>query len=130
MIYDIDNLDPAPLNGKDIIEDGLFEQIFDDDNYIQNQRTKPYTVLGFIHGIPCMLEWTFNSNHIDITPLRTLENQSYTNEIIILRITQYNDEPECMTICDTTELSDPILGEYKISADYYYKPDEDEETIL
>lgn len=61
-IYDPEQLSPAPLNQKDILEDVLFEQIFDDGNYMCNEREKPHVVLGFIHDIPCMLEWSFNSN--------------------------------------------------------------------
>lgn len=124
-IYNTELLSPAPLNQKDVLEDVLFEEIFDDRNYIASERMKPYTVLGFINDIPCMLEWSFNSHHIEITPLRIQNNQSWTDEIIILRLTQYNDEPDCMTICDATEVADPV-GPYKISADYYYKPDENE----
>ncbi len=121
-IYDIDKLSPTPLNQKDILEDALFEEIFDDGDYVCNERIKPHVALGFICDIPCMLEWSFNSNHIEITPLRTLNNQSFTNEIVILRLTQYNDEPDSQTICDATEVADPVLCEYKISAEYYYKP--------
>ncbi len=119
MKYDPEQMIPAPLNQKDIIEDALFEEIFDDGDYVEN-KGKPYIVLGFIHDIPCMLEWSFNSNNITITPLKIQNNQSWTNEIIILRLTQYNEEPDAQTICDATEFADPV-GPYRICASYYYK---------
>ena len=123
MNYDIETLTPAPLNQKDILEDILFEQIFDDGNYIATESAKPHLVMGFIDDIPCMLEWSFNSHNILITPLKIKNNQSWTDEIIILRLTHYNDEPDCQTICDATEIAEPA-GPYKISASYYYKPEE------
>lgn len=118
--YDPELLVPAPLNQKDILEDGLFESIFDDGTYIEGSEMKPYSVLGYIDGIPCMLEWSFNSNHIMITPLQIMHNQSWTDECIILRLTRYNDEPDCMTMCFATEWAEPV-GPTKISASYYYK---------
>jgi len=116
-----EQLIPASLNQKDILEDALFEEIFDGGDYVENEG-KPYIVLGFIHDIPCMLEWSFNSNNVTITPLKIQNNQSWTDEIIILRLTQYNEEPDTQTVCDATEIADPV-GAYKISASYYYKPD-------
>lgn len=74
MNYNIDKLTPAPLNQKDILEDALFEQIFDGENYLFDESFKPHVVLGFIDNIPCMLEWSFNSNNIMITPLRIQNN--------------------------------------------------------
>lgn len=122
MNYDPDLLTPAPLNQKDILVDALFEQIFDDE-YIEGSMIKPNTTLGYIDGIPCMLEWTFGRNTITITPLQIMHNQSWTDECIILRLTKYNDDQDCQTICDATEWADPI-GPYKIVASYYYKDSE------
>ena len=124
MIYDPDKLSPAPLNQKDIMEDILFEQIFDNGDYMCNEREKPHVAIGFIDEIPCMLEWNFNSHHITITPMRIQNNESWTAEILILRLTRYNDEPDSQTICDASEFCD-VMGSFKISAAYYYKPEEE-----
>ena len=53
-------------------------------------------------------------------------NESLTAEILILRLTQYNDEPDCQTICDAIDYYD-IHGPFRISAAYYYKPEQDEQ---
>lgn len=123
MNYDIDKLSPAPLNQKDIFEDFLFEQIFDDGDYMCNESIRPHVALGFIHYIPCMLEWSFNSHCITVTPMKIQYNESWTAEVLTLRLTQYNDEPDCQTICDASEYKDTI-GPFRISAAYYYKPEE------
>lgn len=121
MNYNIETLIPAPLNQKDVFEDVLFEQIFDDGYYLSNEKVKPHIVVGFIHDIPCMIEWGFNTHWITVTPMKIQNNVSWTAEILILRLTQYNDEPEGQVICDATELADPL----RISAAYYYKPNDE-----
>jgi len=123
-IYDIDKLSPAPLNQKDILEDALFEQIFDDGDYMCNERVKPHVAIGFIHDIPCMLEWSFNSHCITVTPMKIENNESWTAEILILRLTQYNDEPDSQTVCDASDYQD-LNGPFRISAAYYYKPEDE-----
>lgn len=120
MKYDIENLTPAPLNQKDILDDLLFEQIFDYGEYMGGERMKPHIALGFIHDIPCMIEWNYNSHYIMVTPMKIQNNVSWTAEILVLRLTQYNDEPDCQTICNATELAGDQL---KIQAAYYYKPE-------
>lgn len=126
--YDFEKLTPAPFSQKDICEDSLFEQIFDDGGYLCNERTMPHVVLGFIHDIPCMLEWSFNSHCITVTPMKIEGNESWTAEIIVLRLTQYNDEPDSQTVCDASDYYD-FNGQYRVGAAYYYKPEEKRSSI-
>lgn len=122
--YDFEKLTPAPFNQKDICEDFLFEQIFDNGDYLCNERVKPHVAIGFIHDIPCMLEWSFNSHCITVTPMKIENNESWTAEILILRLTQYNDEPDSQTVCDASDYQD-LNGPFRISAAYYYKPEDE-----
>jgi hypothetical protein len=51
-------------------------------------------------------------------------NESWTAKILILRLTQYNDEPDSQTVCDASDYQD-LNGPFRISAAYYYKPEDE-----
>lgn len=121
------NLISAPLNQKDILEDCLFEELFSDgwNDYVENNGQ----VLGWIHGIPAMVEWTFNSNHIKVTPLSGVDSPSGIDavaDMIERRLTLYNDDEQCATLCATSRSYGDDGMPIKIHARYYYKPDENE----
>jgi hypothetical protein len=56
------NYVPAPLNGKDIMDDELFDDLFGYSEWTMNKSK----VLGFIDGYPYLLIWEFGSNHIEL----------------------------------------------------------------
>lgn len=108
-----EKLTPALLNQKDVLEDALFEQIFDNEMYVAESTMKPNTALGYITGIPCILEWTWNDNTISVKPLLA---QSHTTHLrIISRLTMYNKDPYCPTVCKTEIEGDEVY------ASYFYK---------
>ena len=120
---EVKGLDKAPLNQKDIMVDGLFEDLFSDGwiGYIENN----HQVMGWIQDIPVMLEWSFNVNQIKVTPLSGVGNASDIDsvaEVIERRLTRYNDEDDCMILCKTSRFYKEDGMPVKVHAWYYYKP--------
>ena len=50
-----DKLTPAPLNQKDIMEDALFENLFD---YLPGYVESNHCALGFINDEPVAVDWS------------------------------------------------------------------------
>lgn len=118
---DVDGLIAAPLNQKDIMEDVLFEQILED---FQDHVERDGQVLGWIDDIPVMIEWSFNSNQIIVTPMIIKENPSYTANIIKRRLKAYNNDETCETLCKTHVCYAIESYPVKVYASYYYKREE------
>ena len=107
-----DKLIPAPLNQKDILEDALFEQIFDYlPGYIEDNRV----VLGFIDHHPVALIWQFNSNAIRIWPIRDIDNIETAKECIKKKLEELNKDEDNQTFC---KIEDMLLS---IRAEFYYR---------
>ena len=70
----------APITeGADLQSDALFDSLFDDSNYIDNQRTDhEHEVLGFIGGEPVMVKWWLGLSKLTVKYLRGY-NGSLTN---------------------------------------------------
>lgn len=66
---------PALLNQKDILEDALFDSIFDREDWVEVGKNY---VLGGIDEKPYMIEWAFNTNQITFHPcLETSDEDVY-----------------------------------------------------
>lgn len=118
MKYDISKLSPAHLDQKDIMEDALFEQIFDDMNYIENREGT--TAVGYITNTPVLLEWKYGSNVMRIIPMGITKPDKEISDKITKVLQQYNDE-DCGTLCDVIVECDDFPIE--IYASYYFKPE-------
>lgn len=56
--------------GADLHSDALFDDLFDDGEYIDNERWgHVHDVLGFIHGEPVMVNWWLGLNKLNVTYL-------------------------------------------------------------
>ena len=58
--------------GADLHSDALFDDLFDDGEYIDNERpgyANVHDVLGFIHREPVIVNWWFGLNKLNVTYL-------------------------------------------------------------
>lgn len=110
-----EKLIPAPLNQKDIMEDALFDELFDyDTGYIEDKGC----VLGFINKHPVALVWSFGSNAIRIFPNGMVDNMGDAKYSVISKLEAMNHEPDCQTICKIRQ------DKVSVYASFYYKPEE------
>ena len=110
--YDPEKLCPAPLNQKDIMEDALFEQLFD---YLPGYVEDNHVVLGFIDKHPVAILWRFNSNVIRIWPVVEIDNVGEAKKAIIKRLEEMNGYGDCQTCCKIEILQTSV----KVS--FYYQ---------
>ena len=110
-----EKLTPAPLNQKDIVEDFLFEALFDySPGYIEDNKC----VMGFINSHPVSLVWSFGSHTIRIYPNGNVDNVEEAKQSIISKLDEMNREPDCQTICKISQ------DEVSVYASFYYKSEE------
>ncbi len=108
-----EELIPAPLNQKDIMEDALFDELFDNSDYVECD----HCALGFIGKQPVSVQWSFNHNSIRIWPQRSICDHDKAKRAIIRKLTEMNNEPDAQTFCTITDLL------FSIVAKFYYKPE-------
>lgn len=74
----------APITeGADLQSDALFDDLFDDGNYMDNQRTDhEHEVLGFIGGEPVMVKWWLGLSKLTVRYLRGYNGQLTNDERI------------------------------------------------
>ena len=65
----------APIDGKNVVEESLLDSIFDDSQYISNKFS-----LGFVRGVPTMIE--YNGNYLSIKKLRPWSTSEWGREIV------------------------------------------------
>ena len=65
----------APIDGKNVVEESLLDSIFDDSQYLSNKFS-----LGFVRGIPTMIE--YNGNYLSIKKLRPWSTSEWGREIV------------------------------------------------
>lgn len=65
----------APIDGKNVVEESLLDSIFDDSQYLSNKFS-----LGFVRGVPTMIE--YNGNYLSIKKLRPWSTSEWGREIV------------------------------------------------
>lgn len=65
----------APIDGKNVVEESLLDSIFDDSQYLSNKFS-----LGFVRGIPTMIE--YNGNYLSIKKLRPWSTSEWGRDIV------------------------------------------------
>ena len=84
--------------GADLHSDALLDDLFDDGEYIDNERRRyadVHEVLGFIHGEPVMVEWWLGLNKLNVTYLpRYGEDRDMRTRIQILKDALTGEELE------------------------------------
>lgn len=65
----------APIDGKNVVEESLLDSIFDDSQYLSNKFS-----LGFVRGVPTMIE--YNGNYLSIKKLCPWSTSEWGREII------------------------------------------------
>ncbi len=112
-----ERLIPAPLNQKDIMEDALFDQLFEyNPGYVEND----FTALGFINAVPVAVRWQFNDNTIDIYIDKRLVNDlNWATDLVRSRLEEINAYPDSQTYCEISEQGE----QGKITASFFYRPE-------
>lgn len=103
----------APIDGKNVVEESLLDAIYDDSQYLSNKFS-----LGFVSGVPTMIE--YNGNYLSIRKLRSWITSEWGREIV-KRLTgesknniyyyetkQYLDERQ----------AEPLIYTFFLSTDY------------
>lgn len=103
----------APIDGKNVVEESLLDAIYDDSQYLSNKFS-----LGFVSGVPTMIE--YNGNYLSIRKLRSWITSEWCREIV-KRLTgesknniyyyetkQYLDERQ----------AEPLIYTFFLSTDY------------
>lgn len=117
----------APIDGKNVFEESLLDSIFDDSQYLSNKFS-----LGFVGGVPTMIE--YHRNYLSIRKLRSWITSEWGREIV-KRLTgesknsiyyydmkQYLDERQAEPLIYTFFLSTDYLT---VRFHYNVKVDED-----
>lgn len=103
----------APIDGKNVVEESLLDSIFDDSQYLSNKFS-----LGFVRGVPTMIE--YNENYLSIKKLRPWSTSEWGREIV-KRLTGESNNNIC---CYETKQylddlqSDPLIYTFFLGIDY------------
>jgi hypothetical protein len=106
-----DKLTPAPLNQKDIMEDALFENLFD---YLPGYVERNHCALGFINDEPVAVDWSFGSHVIHIWPHNYKKHDEAMNTIV-KKLEEMNADKDCETYCEIQK------GKFQVTASFYYR---------
>ena len=66
-------------NGPDLNSDAMFDNLFDDGQYVENRAAGRYITLGFVDGIPVRCEYNLGLNCMTIHTLLSKKECSYSS---------------------------------------------------
>ena len=66
-------------NGSDLNSDAMFDDLFDDGQYVENRVNGKYVALGFINRIPARCEYELGSNSMWIFPILKKKECDYSS---------------------------------------------------
>ena len=103
----------APIDGKNVVEESLLDSIFDDSQYLSNKFS-----LGFVRGIPTMIE--YNGNYLSIKKLRPWSTSEWGREIVKRLTGESNNNIYCY---ETNQYLDerqaePLIYTFFLGIDY------------
>ena len=103
----------APIDGKNVVEESLLDSIFDDSQYLSNKFS-----LGFVRGVPTMIE--YNGNYLSIKKLRPWSTSEWGREIVKRLTGESNNNIYCY---ETKQYLDerqvePLIYTFFLGIDY------------
>ena len=66
-------------NGSDLNTDAVFDDLFDDGQYVENYAAGRYVALGFVDGIPVRCEYNLGLNCMTIHTLLSKKECGYSS---------------------------------------------------
>ena len=66
-------------NGADLNSDAMFDNLFDDGQYVENRVNGKYIALGFVDGIPVRCEYNLGLNCMTIHTLLSKNECGYSS---------------------------------------------------
>ena len=103
----------APIDGKNVVEESLLDSIFDDSQYLSNKFS-----LGFVRGIPTMIE--YNGNYLSIKKLRPWSTSEWGREIVKRLTGESNNTIYCYETKQYLDdlQSEPLIYTFFLGIDY------------
>ena len=103
----------APIDGKNVVEESLLDSIFDDSQYLSNKFS-----LGFVRGIPTMIE--YNGNYLSIKKLRPWSTSEWGREIVKRLTGESNNSIYCYETKQYLDdiQSEPLIYTFFLGIDY------------
>ena len=103
----------APIDGKNVVEESLLDSIFDDSQYLSNKFS-----LGFVRGIPTMIE--YNGNYLSIKKLRPWSTSEWGREIVKRLTGESNNNIYCYETKQYLDdiQSEPLIYTFFLGIDY------------
>ena len=103
----------APIDGKNVVEESLLDSIFDDSQYLSNKFS-----LGFVRGIPTMIE--YNGNYLSIKKLRPWSTSEWGREIVKRITGESNNNIYCYETKQYLDdlQSEPLIYTFFLGIDY------------
>ena len=103
----------APIDGKNVVEESLLDSIFDDSQYLSNKFS-----LGFVRGIPTMIE--YNGNYLSIKKLRPWSTSEWCREIVKRLTGESNNNIYCYETKQYLDdiQSEPLIYTFFLGIDY------------
>lgn len=103
----------APIDGKNVVEESLLDAIFDDSQYLSNKFS-----LGFVRGVPTMIE--YNGNYLSIKKLRPWSTSEWGRYIVKRLTGESNNNIYCY---ETKQYLDerqeePLIYTFFLGIDY------------
>ena len=70
----------CPINyGADLNSDTMYDNLFDDGQYVENRVNGKYVTLGFIGGVPARCEYELGHNTMWIFPILKKKESDYSS---------------------------------------------------
>ena len=103
----------APIDGKNVVEESLLDSIFDDSQYLSNKFS-----LGFVRGIPTMIE--YNGNYLSIKKLRPWSTSEWGREIVKRLTGESNNNIYCYGTKQYLDerQAEPLIYTFFLGIDY------------
>lgn len=103
----------APIDGKNVVEESLLDSIFDDSQYLSNKFS-----LGFVRGVPTMIE--YNGNYLSIKKLRPWSTSDWGRDIVKRLTGESNNNIYCYETKQYLDerQSEPLIYTFFLSTDY------------
>lgn len=103
----------APIDGKNVVEESLLDSIFDDSQYLSNKFS-----LGFVRGVPTMIE--YNGNYLSIKKLRPWSTSEWGREIVKRITGESNNNIYCYETKQYLDdlQSEPLIYTFFLGIDY------------
>lgn len=103
----------APIDGKNVVEESLLDSIFDDSQYLSNKFS-----LGFVRGVPTMIE--YNGNYLSIKKLRPWSTSEWGREIVKRLTGESNNNIYCYETKQYLDdlQSEPLIYTFFLGIDY------------